>query len=157
MDEVQFLQLIGQHQGIIHKICRLYRDSPEDREDLFQEIVFQLWRSVSAFEGKARFSSWMYKIALNTAIASFRRKKPHITYTSDLPDQPVPQYDPGEQHEQLFEALKQLNDGDKALIALYLDDLSYKEIAEITGMSENNIGVKLNRIKSKIQQLLKIK
>src|SRR5688572_31873133 len=125
MDEVQFLQLIGQHQGIIHKICRLYRDSPEDREDLFQEIVFQLWRSVPAFEGKARFSSWMYKIALNTAIASFRRKKPHITYTSDLPDQPVAQYDPGEQHEPLFEALKQLNDGDKALIALYLDDLSY--------------------------------
>ncbi len=157
MDEAQFLQLIGQHQGVIHKICRLYRDSPEDREDLFQEIVFQLWRSVPAFEGKSQFSSWMYKIALNTAIASFRRKKPDITYTSDLPDQPAPQYDPGEQHERLFETLKQLNDGDKALMALYLDDLSYKEIAEITGMSESNVGVKLNRIKSKIQQLLKIK
>lgn len=157
MDESQFLQLIGQHQGIIHKICRLYRDSPEDREDLFQEIVFQLWRSITTFEGKSQFSSWMYKIALNTAIASFRRKKPDITYTSNLPDQPLVQYDPGDQHERLLEALKQLNDADKALMALYLDDLSYREMAEITGISENNVGVKLNRIKSKIQQLLKIK
>ena len=157
MDESQFLQLIGQHQGIIHKICRLYRDSPEDREDLFQEIVFQLWRSLSTFEGKSQFSSWMYKIALNTAIASFRRKKPDITYTNNLPDQPLVHCDPGEQHERLLEALKQLNDADKALMTLYLDDLSYREMAEITGMSENNVGVKLNRIKNKIQQLLKIK
>ena len=157
MDESQFLQLIGQHQGIIHKVCRLYRDSPEDREDLCQEIVFQLWRSIATFEGTSQFSSWMYKIALNTAIASFRRKKPDITYTSNLPDQPFVQYDPGDQHERLIEALKQLNDADKALMALYLDDLSYREMAEITGISENNVGVKLNRIKSKIQQLLKIK
>ena len=135
MDESQFLQLIGQHQGIIHKICRLYRDSPEDREDLCQEIVFQLWRSIATFEGTSQFSSWMYKIALNTAIASFRRKKPDITYTSNLPDQPFVQYDPGDQHERLLEALKQLNDADKALMALYLDDFSYREMAEITGIS----------------------
>jgi len=155
MNEAEFLRLIDQHQGIIHKICRLYRDSREDREDLFQEIVFQLWKSVPAFEGKAKFSSWMYRIALSTAIATFRKKKPHIMYMPTLPDDQVAQQEFGDQREQLFKALKELNDGDKALITLYLEDLSYQEIAEITGITETNVGVKLNRIKKKIQQLLK--
>lgn len=155
MDETQFLQLINTHQAIIHKICRLYRDTPQDREDLFQEIIFQLWRSVPSFQGKAKFSSWMYRIALNTAILPFRKKRPDIRYTDQLPDQPEEPHEPDEQQEQLLHALKQLNDADKALITLYLEDLSYKEIAEITGITENNVGVKLNRIKNKIQQLLK--
>lgn len=155
MDEAQFLRFINQHQGIIFKICRLYRDSKEDREDLFQEIVFQLWKSAPAFEGKAKFSSWMYRISLSTAIATFRRKKPDIIYTQTLPDEQEAQQEPGEQREQLFTALKKLNDADKALITLYLEDLSYQEIAEITGITETNAGVKLNRIKKKIQQLLK--
>lgn len=155
MDETQFLQLINTHQAIIHKICRLYRDSPQDREDLFQEIIFQLWRSVPSFQGKAKFSSWMYRIALNTAILPFRKKRPDIRYMDQLPDNPEEPHEPDEQQEQLLYALKQLNDADKALITLYLEDLSYKEIAEITGITENNVGVKLNRIKNKIQQLLK--
>src|SRR5688500_3001216 len=86
MDEAQFLALIDQHQGIIHKICRLYRHSKEDREDLFQEIVFQLWKSASAFEGRSTFSTWMYRVALSTAIARFRKKKPDILYTEALPE-----------------------------------------------------------------------
>jgi len=155
MDETQFLHLINTHQAILHKICRLYRDTPQDREDLFQEIVFQLWRSVPSFQGKAKFSSWMYRIALNTAILPFRKKRPDIRYTDRLPDSPEEPDEPDEQQEQLLHALKQLNDADKALITLYLEDLSYKEIAEITGITENNVGVKLNRIKNKIQQLLK--
>ena len=155
MDETQFLQLINTHQAIIHKICRLYRDTPQDREDLFQEIIFQLWRSVPSFQGKAKFSSWMYRIALNTTILPFRKKRPDIRYTDQLPDHPEEPHESDEQQEQLLHALKQLNDADKALITLYLEDLSYKEIAEITGITENNVGVKLNRIKNKIQQLLK--
>jgi RNA polymerase sigma factor (sigma-70 family) len=155
MDETHFLQLINTHQAIIHKICRLYRDTPQDREDLFQEIIFQLWRSVPSFQGKSKFSSWMYRIALNTAILSFRKKRPDIRYTDRLPDNPEEPREPDEQQEQLLHALKQLNNGDKALITLYLEDLSYKEISEITGITENNVGVKLNRIKNKIQQLLK--
>ena len=155
MDETQFLQLINTHQAIIHKICRLYRDTRQDREDLFQEIIFQLWRSVPSFQGKAKFSSWMYRIALNTAILPFRKKRPDIRYMDQLPDNPEEPHEPDEQQEQLLYALKQLNDADKALITLYLEDLSYKEIAEITGITENNVGVKLNRIKNKIQQLLK--
>jgi RNA polymerase sigma-70 factor (ECF subfamily) len=149
------LQLIDQHQGIIHKICRLYRDSREDQEDLFQEIVYQLWRSASTFSGKSKFSSWMYRVALSTAIGTFRKKKPDIIYTAELPDHPELSHEPGEQKEQLFAALKKLDAADKAIITLYLEDLTYQEIAEITGITENNVGVKLNRIKNKIQQLLK--
>lgn len=154
-EEAQFIHLINEHQGIIYKICRLYRDSREDREDLFQEIVFQLWKSFPGFRGKAAFSTWLYRIALSTAISAFRKKRPDISYTATLPDEPE---EPGEQHgqrERLFDALRQLNDADKALIALYLENLSYQEIAEISGISENNVGVKLNRIRQKIQQLLK--
>lgn len=154
MDETRFIQLISDHQGIIHKICRLYRDTAHDREDLFQEIVFQLWKSAPAFQGRSKFSSWIYRIALNTAITAFRKKAPDIRYMPVLPDRPD---EPGgdEAAEQLWAALKQLNDADKALITLYLEDLSYREIAAITGITENNVGVKLNRVKSKIQQLLK--
>lgn len=157
MDQAQFLALITEHQGIILKICRVYRNSKEDREDLFQEIVFQLWKSAPSFEGRAKFSTWMYRIALSTAIASYRKKKPDILYTPMLPHAQEEQQDPGEQRERLFGALTKLNDADKALITLYLEDLSYQEIAAITGLTENNVGVKLNRIKNKIQQLLNIK
>lgn len=153
MEESAFLQQIDQHQGIIHKICRLYRDSPEDREDLFQEIVFQLWKTKHTFQGKAKFSSWMYRVALSTAMATFRKKKPAIIYTSQLPDLPQTEEE-DQQRQQLFAALKQLDDADKALMALYLDDLSYEEIAEITGISENYVGVKLTRIRNRIVKIL---
>ena len=76
MNETQFIQLIDRHQGIIHKICRLYRDSPEDRQDLFQEIVYQLWKSVPTYSGAATFSTWMYRVALSTGIVAFRKKRP---------------------------------------------------------------------------------
>ncbi|SIN74589.1 RNA polymerase sigma-70 factor, ECF subfamily [Chitinophaga niabensis] len=153
MEETAFLQQIDQHQGIIHKICRLYRDSPEDREDLFQEIVFQLWKTKHTFQGKAKFSSWMYRVALSTAMATFRKKKPAIIYTPELPDIPQTE-DEDQQRQQLLAALKQLDDADKALMALYLDDLSYEEIAEIAGISENYVGVKLTRIRNRIIKIL---
>ncbi len=155
MNESQFLDLLDAHQGIIHKICRLYRDSREDREDLFQEIVFQLWKSLPAFQEKATFSTWMYRIALSTAISAFRKQRPDIRYTASLPDELAESHEHDEQRERLFEALRKLSDADKALITLYLENLSYQEIARISGISENNVGVKLNRIKHKIQQLLK--
>lgn len=148
MDETQFLQLIGQHQGIIHKICRLYRDTKEDREDLFQEIVFQLWKSVGAYSGKAGFATWLYKVALSTAIAGYRKRGPRIVYTDVLPDRAEALDNAGEE---LFEVLRMLSDDEKAVITLYLEGLSYKEIAEVIGITENHVGVKLNRIKGKVQ------
>nr|WP_068893011.1 sigma-70 family RNA polymerase sigma factor [Pedobacter panaciterrae] len=156
MDEQPFLALIQEHQGIIHKICRLYRDGKEDREDLFQEITYQLWKSFPSFKGEAKISTWMYRIGLNTAIASFRKKKLDVEYQPVLPD--LPDHEVNEEYEirqeRLFAALKQLNESEKAIITLYLDELSYRQIAEIIGINENNVGVKLNRIKFKIQKLI---
>lgn len=157
MDQAEFIALIDKHQGIIHKICRVYRNSKEDREDLFQEIVFQLWKSAPSFEGKSQFSTWMYRVALSTAMASYRKKKPEILYAPSLPNIQTEQPETDEQRERLFAALAQLNDSDKALITLYLEGLSYREIAAITGITETNVGVKLSRIRTKIQQLLNIK
>ncbi|WP_437918675.1 RNA polymerase sigma factor [Sphingobacterium sp. LRF_L2] len=156
MDESQFLQLIKEHQGIIYKICQLYRDIKEDREDLFQEITFQLWKSRYTFKNESKISTWVYRIALNTAIAAFRKKRHGVEYLPLLPDFPdeTPNEDLVLRQERLFVALKQLSDGDKAIITLYLEDLSYKQIADIIGISENYVGVKLNRIKTKIQKII---
>ncbi len=156
MDDHEFLKVLHLHQGIIHKVCRLYRDGKEDQEDLFQEITYQLWKAWLTFRGEAKITTWMYRIALNTAIASFRKKKPVIEYTSILPD--VTQEDQNEEQierqEKLLRVLKQLDDSEKAIVTLYFEELSYKQIAEVIGITENNVGVRLNRIKNKIQKLL---
>lgn len=154
MSEAYFIEIINKHQGIIHKICRLYRTGKEDQEDLFQEIVYQAFKSFPDFEGKSKITTWLYRIALNTAMSSFRKKAPQIVYTEALPDYAAESIEKDVQREQLFNALTRLSDSEKAIIALYLENLSYAQIAEITGVNENNIGVKLNRIKAKIQKLL---
>ena len=154
--EKDFLKHLSQYNAMIHKLCRLYRDSVEDREDLFQEIVFQLWKSYPNYKGDAKINTWMYRIALNTAIASFRKKSTTINYSPELPDfAEEQQSDELElRQERLFAVLKLFDDSEKALIALYFEELSYHEIAEITGINENYVGVKLNRIKAKIKTLL---
>lgn len=157
MSEKEFLSMIQANQGIIHKICRLYRDGPEDREDLFQEIVFQLWRSYSSFAGGAKVSTWLYRVSLNTALASFRKNKLNVSFVDQLPDLSYEHAAEGisERQERLIAAIKQLTEADRALIALYLDELSYQQMAQIMGISENNIGVKLNRIKTRLQKIIK--
>jgi len=157
MDQPAFLVTIQQHQGILHKLCRLYRDGPEDREDLFQEMIYQLWKSFPSFEGNAKISTWIYRIALNTALAGFRKRSIPVTYTDTFPDIPAANdHTTTVQQDQLFAALKQLPDADKALIALYLEDMSYQEIAGIIGIDENYVGVKLNRIRSRIKTILNL-
>ena len=155
--EQEFLKSIHDYQKIIYKICKMYRDSKEDQEDLFQEIVYQCWKSYPSFKGESKVSSWIYRIALNTAMAAYRKPSPVVNYSAELPDQ----VDPNESanlsknEERLFWALRQLKDSEKALTSLYLEDFSYKEIAQITGITESNVGVKLNRIKSKLKAILK--
>ena len=155
--ETEFLELIHDNQKIIYKICRLYRDSREDQEDLFQEIVYQLWKSYPGFKRESKVSSWIYRIALNTAIAIYRKSKISIGYYEEFPEHihPSDEKTISENEERLFWALRQLKDSEKALVSLYLEDFSYKEIAQITGITESNVGVKLNRIKSKLKAILK--
>lgn len=144
--EAPFILLISQHQQTIGKICRLYKDTGADKDNLYQEVVFQLWKSASTNNEKTRSPLWIYRIALATAIAhnvTNPFKSPDTVQTLlILPDHNV----------ELINALKQLTDDDKAIMTLYLEDLSYSEIAAITGLAETVIGVKLNRIKKKVQQ-----
>jgi RNA polymerase sigma-70 factor (ECF subfamily) len=144
--EAPFILLISQHQQTIGKICRLYKDTGADKGNLYQEIIFQLWKSASTDNEKTKSHLWVYRIALTTAIAHNvinRCKSPDTLQTLlILPDH----------NTELTNALKQMTDDDKAIMTLYLEDLSYSEIAAITGLAETVIGVKLNRIKKKVQQ-----
>ncbi len=154
--ENRFLQTVDEHQGIIHKLCRMYRNNPEDQQDLFQEVVFHLWRGFPNFRNEAKVSTWIHSVAFNTAIANFRKKKIPMYLSEHIPEHlhPKETEEMSENEERLFEALRKLNDGEKVLISLYLEDYSYAEMAEIIGITENNIGVKLNRIKTKLKTLL---
>ncbi len=152
----EFSRLIEQHQGIIHKITLVYTGNPDDREDLFQEICLQLWRSYSQFREESKFSTWMYRVALNTAISNARKMKkqpdsvPLNNYTQ-IAAEPMPD---GENISQLYAAVSKLNRIDKALILLWLDEKSYDEIALVTGLSKSNVSVKLMRIKKKLEELV---
>ena len=144
--------------GIIYKICNLYAAS-EDREDLKQEIVFQLWKSYPSFKGDSRFQSWMYRVALNTAILGLRGK---LKYTRLSEKELNISDDPGERQDkdfrvgQLYKQISKLNDLEKTIIFLYLEECSYEEIAEITGMSQSNVSVRLVRIREKLRKKLHI-
>jgi len=145
---------------MIHKICNLYGHTPHEREDLFQEIVVQLWKGYPGFRGDAKFSTWLYRVALNTAISGLRKKEKYIAYVDpsilpttlqDLNDTNTEQ----EQLHQLYEAIRKLGEIDRAVIMLYLEDRSYEEMEEILGITQNNLRVKMNRIKEKLRHLAK--
>jgi RNA polymerase sigma-70 factor (ECF subfamily) len=155
--EKEFVKLIHDNQRIVYKVCRIYRDHKEDQEDLFQEVVYQLWKSYPSFKGESKISSWIYRITLNTALAIYRNPKPAVDYFEEFPEKihPSTENKVSENAERLFWALRKLNDPEKALISLYLEDFTYQEIAEIVGISENNVGVRLNRIKTKLKIILK--
>ena len=145
---------------MLYKVCRLYCFTEADRQDLFQEIVIQLWRSWPAFRREAKFSTWLYRIALNTAISGLRRQHRLITPTDpeQLPTELQDiQYsaDKEEQLQLLYAAIDRLTEVEKALTMLYLEDRSYQEMEEILGISQNNLRVKMNRIKDKLRKITK--
>ncbi len=141
--------------GIIHKICRIYRKDTDDREDLFQEILYNAWRSYPSFEGRSKFSTWLYRVALNTAFHQTRKDK----FFGKLAELDKIEYHAAPEPEEdkieiLWRVIGKLDELEKSIVLLYLDELSYKEISEITGLTETNVGVKLNRIKIKMKKLL---
>ncbi len=157
--EQQFVTLLDKNQNIIHKVCSVYTNNTDAHKDLFQEITIQLWKAYPKFRGDSKFSTWMYRVALNTAITIYRKSKRQIK-TSDISDfhyrLESSEYDAtlDEQMQLLYKAIHQLNDIEKALILLYLEDKPYKEIAETIGITEVNARVKVNRIKSKLKTIL---
>jgi RNA polymerase sigma factor (sigma-70 family) len=157
--EAEFLSDFEKNQNIAHKICRMYTTDKEAHNDLFQEITIQLWKNYSKFRGDAKFSTWMYRVALNTAISLYRKSTKSIK-TDDFSDVAFrissTEYDDTEekQLEALYKAIHQLNDIDKALIFLYLEDKNFHEIAETLGISNVNARVKMNRAKEKLKSIL---
>jgi len=157
--EAEFLSDFEQNQNIAHKICRMYTTDQESHNDLFQEITIQLWKNYSKFRGDAKFSTWMYRVALNTAISLYR-KSTRTLKTDDFSEVAFKisssEYDDTEEQqlEALYKAIHQLNDIDKALIFLYLEDKPFNEIAETLGISNVNARVKMNRAKEKLKAIL---
>lgn len=157
--EHSFVIQLEENQNIVHKICRLYTHDSDAHNDLFQEITIQLWKAYPKFRGEAKFSTWMYRVALNTAITLFRKSKRKIE-TEDFEGVSfkisAEEYDPliEEQMKLMYNAVKTLNDIDKALVFLYLENKNYAEIAETLGISEVNSRVKMNRIKEKLRSIL---
>ena len=151
-----FSELIEKNQAIIHKITMVYANSRADREDLFQEICLQLWKAYPNFREEAKFSTWMYRVALNTAISAIRKEKHKVVFeplreTDGIADEST---DTTEKVKLLYRAISELNNIDKAMILLWLDEKSYDEIAEILGTSKSNVSVKLVRIKRKLEDLV---
>lgn len=155
----QFVDLLNDHKGLIYKVCNLYCSDSEDRKDLFQEIVFQVWKSLGNFRHESKISTWMYRIALNTAITHFRKEKKTVRSTLSLADFQIPDHDGNEEREEqlkeLFVAIDHLDKIEKSIILLYLEEKSYEEISEITGLTRSNVGVRLNRIKTKLTNTIK--
>ncbi|MEH6656246.1 RNA polymerase sigma factor [Leeuwenhoekiella marinoflava] len=159
--EKQFVTQLEANQNIVHKICRLYTHDQESHNDLFQEITIQLFKAYPKFRGDSKFTTWMYRVALNTAITLYRKSKRSIKtqdYESVMFKIVSTEYDNTveEQLKLMYKAIRQLNDIDKALVFLYLEDKPYSEISETLGITEVNARVKMNRVKGKLKDLLNV-
>lgn len=157
--EKKFLSDFEKNQNIVHKVCRIYTTNQDQHNDLFQEIAIQVWKNYSKFRGEAKFSTWMYRVALNTAISLYRKSSRSIK-TQDFSDVSFKiksvDYDDtkDQQLKALYDGIRELSDIEKALIFLYLEDKPYKEIAITLGITEVNARVKMNRAKDKLKKSL---
>lgn len=150
-----FTRQIKNNYRIIRKVCLIYGQTRDDREDLFQECLFNAWKAYPNFRKEAKFSTWLYKVALNTALYN-KRKNKHAVMEVDL-DLNRNAQEERTDHDQLAQlqyAIAKLNDIEKSIIMLFLDGLSYKEIGEIMGLTVSNVGVKLTRVKGKLKKIM---
>jgi len=154
----EFLEIIRNYQGIVRKVCWLYFRNKDERDENFQEVLYQLWKSYPSLQDKSKLGSWIYKVSIYTSIVKIR-KDVKVSYRDEIPDSEV---DVGFEDEmyrdedvkRLHAAIATLSDIEKAIIMLHLEEKDYAEIAEITGISKTNAGVKIMRIKEKLKQLL---
>jgi RNA polymerase sigma-70 factor (ECF subfamily) len=158
--EQTFVSQITEHQNLLHKVCRIYTSCADDHNDLFQEITIQLWKAYPKFRGDSKFTTWAYRVALNTAITLFRKKKRTVDTSSDIENHlykiAFKEYDykEEEQLKLMYKAIHQLGDIDKALVFMYLEEKNYSEISETLGITEVNARVKMNRVKTKLKQII---
>ena len=157
MDREKFISIIKENQRLIYKICYTYCKNSESRKDLEQEIIVQLWKSLSRFDGRVKISTWIYQVALNTAFlfhrneAKHKENKVYIDKSVFSVADTSLEKEPDERIAKLYRFIYTLDELDKALMMLYLEDSRYKDIAEILGITETNVATKISRIKSKLK------
>jgi RNA polymerase sigma-70 factor, ECF subfamily len=151
-----FLALVGQHKGAILKVCSLYTRRADEKDDLFQEIIIQLWKAWPNFKGLSKFSTWLYRIALNTAISGVKKTDIILMSGEDLPN--FPDTDDHQEKEEklraLYDAIQQLPEIDRAVVLLYLEDKNYEEMEDILGINQGTLRVKMNRAKEKLKRTI---
>ena len=154
-----FVNLIKEHERLIFKVCHMYADNEADKQDLFQEILIQLWQGYPRFRGDAKFSTWLFQVAINTALSNLKKVKRAVKYENI--DAVVPSIsdtdyrEEQERSEQLYNAIAHLNEIEKAIVMLYLENKTYEEMEDILGISSGALRVKMHRIKEKLRQLTK--
>lgn len=157
-DTEAFLKHINECEGILQKICRLYFEHLSDREDLYQDILLNAWKGFASFRGDSKFSTWLYQVGINTAMSKLRKKTIVVT-PDELPEKALEMAeergrDNANELALLYQALHQLSGTDKTIALLYLDQLSYREIAVITGLAEASVGMRISRVKEKLKKIL---
>ncbi len=156
MDQ-EFVDLIKRNEKIILKICNVYCREEEDRKDLFQDILIQLWKSFPNFNQRSKITTWIYRVAFNTAVTRYRKQKKEPKQVP-ISDQLI--HDSHSESDEnirlLYSAIEDLNKVEKALTMLYMEGAKYKEIGQILGLSESNVGFKISRIKARLREKLKI-
>lgn len=158
----QFEEQIREHEPLLHKVCRMYATATVDRQDLFQDIIVQLWQAYPKFKGEAKFSTWLYRVAINTAISGRRKKKDFVTsyepanLPAHLGEEDGNHNEDEQRLQQLHNAVNRLNEVEKAIVMLYMEDNSYEEMEAVLGISGATLRVKMNRIKEKLRHMTKI-
>ncbi len=157
----EFLEIISNYQGILHKVNFIYFRNSTDREDNFQEILYQLWKSYPDLKNRESIGSWIYAVSINTSISRLK-KKSQIEYREELPESiDTNDYDEEMSKDNnlrmLLEAISNLNEIDKSILLLYLEERSYDEISEVLGISKSNVGVRINRAKESLKKTLNLK
>ncbi|UUF15355.1 RNA polymerase sigma factor [Flavobacterium panici] len=157
--EQEFLNRIENHKGILYKVSKMYMDTHDDQQDLFQEIICQLWKSYDSFRNESQFSTWMYRVAVNTAIVFLKKEKRKVDKyeiaSENVKEEEGDSQIKENQIEHFYKAVQKLEKIDKAIIFYQLEGFSHKEIGENLGISEGNARVKLNRAKEKLKDIIK--
>jgi RNA polymerase sigma-70 factor (ECF subfamily) len=155
VSEKEFLSQLKEHQNVIYKLVHLYATSEEDKKDMYQEILFQAWKTYPSFRGEAKFSTWLYRLSLNT-IFTIQRKTNKIEYTDTTNyEEQLIATSSNDEKERLYKAIRTLSETDRAIVSLHLDGYDNKEVSELLGITANLVGVRLHRAKQQLTTLLK--